>query len=332
MKKNITILVLTLAVIAANFAEIKAQIGGIGLDPTRMEVVIPAGTEKTVGAVVDYRTDEPGRSTGLARLIARLEDWTVSPEGDVKIAMPGTLERSAFKWVTMSTTELTLAPDTQKTLRFTISVPKGTPPGDYLFAAYVENRDAPPPPKENHKQVVISFRHYLLVYVMVPDLTVKGELEGLDIKVENGRPVAMPVLSNSGNSRLRPSHSFEISDADGKKVFASDPSEARVVLGGHKWQIPYRIDADLGAGKYTLQYTVDFGDKKAIQVGKTTFEITEADVAARRKFDEQRLAELVKEEEKKPAEDKPVSVDGEKKAEPSAQDKIAADLKDQKRN
>ena len=274
-----------------NTAEIKAQDGAVGIDPTRIEVVIPAGSEKTVGTTVDYGSETGKTDLPLARLVARMEDWTIATDGDVKFAPVGTLERSASSWVTMSSSEFTLTAQTQKTLRFTISVPKGTPPGDYLFAAYVESRDAPPPPKENEKRIVISFRHYLLVYVLVPNLTAEGELQGLEAKIENGRPTAFPKLANSGNSRLRPKHKFEITDASNKTVFASDMSEARVLLGGHSWRMAYPITANLPAGKYTLKYTVDFVDKKAIQVGKTNFEITGADVAARQKSDEQAIAE-----------------------------------------
>lgn len=291
---------------------VKAQNGSVGIDPTRIEVVIPAGTEKTIGTTVDYSREVAGVDLPLARLIARMEDWTIAPDGSVKFAAVNTLERSAASWVTASTSEFTMTPESRKTIRYTISVPKDTPPGDYYFAAYVESRDAPPPPKEGEKRITITFRHYLMVYVLVPGLTCEGELAGLEAKVVNGIPVVSPTLTNKGNSHLRPMQSFEIRDAADKVVFNSDPSEARVLLGGHSWQMPYVIEAQLPAGKYKLAYKVDFGDKKALQIGKTSFEITESDVAARKSLEEKAVAENAKETEK---------------AEPAPEQKDAKDVK-----
>lgn len=288
--KFLSLVCFAIAVLGISSAA-NAQNAAIGIDPTRIQVIIPAGSEKTVGTTVSYSREAPDVEIPLARLVTRLEDWTISETGNVKFAPASSLERSAASWVTASSSEFTLSPDTQRTIRFTISVPKGTPPGDYYFAAYVESRDAPPPPKEGEKRIVISFRHYLMVYVMVPGLTQEGELQSLETKVENGRPVVIPKLANKGNSHIRPIQTIEILNADDKVVFASDPSEARVLLGGHFWQIPYTLTTDLPPGKYSLKYQVDFLDKKTLQVGKTTFEITDADVAARKKIDNQTIAE-----------------------------------------
>ncbi len=294
----LAILTIFVSALFSNPVSVNAQAGAIGLDPTRIEVVVPAGQEKTVGATVGYSREIAGVELPPARLVVRMEDWTITPEGGVKFAPINTLERSAASWVTASTSELTLTAETQKVIRYTISVPKNTPPGDYYFAVYVESRDAPPPPKEGEKRIMISFRNYLMVYVLVPGLTFEGELLGLATKVVDGTPVVSATLGNKGNSRLRPQHAFEIRDANDKVVFDSQPSEARVVLGGHKWQMPYIIDANLPIGKYKVTYKVDFGDKKSIQVGKTSFEITEADIAARKVLQNQIAAEQNNEPEK----------------------------------
>jgi hypothetical protein len=270
-----------------NFAVIEAHAqadGGISIGPPKMELVIPAGTEKTVGMIVDYTRDFPEAKLPIARLVARLEDWTVMSDGDIKFAPAGTMVRSAAPWVTYTPAEFSMAPDKRQVIRFTISVPKETPPGDYYFACYVEGRDAPPPPKEGERQINVSFRYYMIAYVMVPGLTTDGTLAGLETKVLNGYPVVIPKMENKGNSRLRPKHSVEVRDARDQVLFTTPMSEALVVLGGKSWQKPYPVEVELPAGKYKLAYTVDFGDKKALQVGKTEFVITEDDVAARRKL------------------------------------------------
>ena len=256
--------------------------GGISLLPNRIEVVIPAGTEKTVGVAVDYTRDAPGKMP-LLRLAARLEDWALDEKGEVRTAPVNTLPRSAASWITYTPSEFTIAPETRQILRFTITVPKDAAPGDYYLACYVENRLAPPPPTQGKAQLTINFRFYTMIYVMVPGLSRDGELQGLETAMVNGFPIVSPKLANKGNSRIRPMQSVEIRDAADKVVFSSPMSEALVVLGGHSWQMPIPIDAALPAGKYKLAYTVDFGERKPLQRGTSAFEVTEFDVAARLK-------------------------------------------------
>ena len=257
--------------------------GGVSISPPKMELTIPAGGEKTVGIVVDYTRDFAEAKLPIARLVARLEDWTVMPDGEVKFLPSGSLARSAAKWITYNPPEFTLSADTRQIIRFTISVPKDTPPGDYYFACYIESRTPPPPPKHGERQIYIGFRYYSIVYVMVPGLTTDASLKALEAKVVNGFPVVIPQMENKGNSHARPKHAIEIRGADGKIMFSSAMSDALVVLGNQSWQKPFPIDVELPAGKYKLAYTVDFQDKKALQIGNTEFVITEADVAERRK-------------------------------------------------
>lgn len=258
--------------------------GGISIGPPRIEAVIPAGTEKTVGYAVDYTRDFPEAELSVARLVARMEDWSLENNGDIKFAPVNTLPRSAASWVTFSPSEFNMAPDSRQIMRFTISVPKGTPPGDYYFASYVESRTPPPPPKQGERQISISFRYYTIFYVMVPDLTTEGELTGLDAQVVNGFPVISPQMENRGNSRLRPKHTIEIKDEKDKSLFISEKDETTVLLGGRSLKKGYVLESELPAGKYKVIYTIDFGDKKALQVGKTGFEISQDDVIARQKF------------------------------------------------
>ena len=275
-------LILGITLVSMAAFKTPAQVdGGISIGPPKMEIVIPAGGEKTVGMAVDYTRDFPTARLPLARLVARLEDWTIKGNGEISFAPINTMPRSAAAWTTYSPSEFTLAADSRQIIRFTISVPKETAPGDYYLACYVEGREAPPPPKEGERQINVSFRYYTIIYVMVPGLTTDGALKGLEAKVVDGIPVVMPEMENNGNSRLRPKHSVEIRDSGDKVVYATQMAEALVVLGGKGYKMSIPVDAELPAGKYKLAYTVDFGDKKALQIGKTAFAITDTDVATR---------------------------------------------------
>lgn len=286
IRRFFVFLLFIVTIAAGNFAA-RAQNAEahIGLDPSRIEVVIPAGTERTFGATVEYSREDRTKEVPLARLIARMQDWTIEDNGEVKFVEANTLPGSASSWVTFGPSEFTLAADKKQIVRFTVSVPKNTKPGDYYFAIYTENRLPPPPPTEfNSKRINVSFRYYTMVYVQVPGLTNDGELLALDAKVVNGTPVLTSKFGNKGNSRVRPKHTVEIRDHADKTVFKSDPTETRVVLGGHTIERSYPIDNNLPEGDYKLVYTVDFGDKKALQIGKANFSITKSDIAARQQI------------------------------------------------
>ncbi len=280
-KKALIILNLLVILTAFGVRQIIAQKGGISISPPRMEIIVPAGTEKTVAINVDYTTNDPLEKLPVARIIARLEDWTLKDDGELKFAPVGTLERSAKPFVTYSPAEFALDGAGQQVVRLTFNVPQETPPGDYLLACYFEGRDNPPPPKQGEAQLYVRFRYYSLIYVMVPGLTHDGELTSLNVAVKNGLPVITPKMENKGNSRIRPKHSVEIRDVKDKLVFSSPMSDANVILGGKSWEKPYPIDADLPSGDYTLSYTADFGDFTALRKAKLNFKISDSDVALR---------------------------------------------------
>ena len=280
--KAIIILNLLIIFLIFGVSQTIAQKSGISISTPRMEVVVPAGTEKTVAINIDYNSDDPLEKLPIARIVARLEDWTLQNDGEIKFAPVGTLKGSAKPFVTYSPAEFALDDKNgRQPVRLTFTVPKETPPGDYLLACYFEGRDNPPPPKQGEAQLYVRFRYYSLIYVMVPGLTRNGELTALNMNVENGLPVITPKMENKGNSRIRPKHSVEIRDAKDNVVFASPMSDANVILGGKGWEKPYPIDANLPSGDYTLSYTADFGDYTALRKAKLNFKITDSDVALR---------------------------------------------------
>ena len=279
------IFLLTFFCLSASFLTVSAQSpkGGFGISPMKKEIVIPAGTEKTFPVTANYATgDDPENKALPLRMVARMMDWTINPDDSVKVSATNTLPRSAASWVVYSPAEFTVQPNSSETLRFTVSVPKDTVPGDYYFAVYVEDRNPPPPPKPGERLLNVRFRFFSLIYVMVPDLTQEGELEGLIAKVENGTPIISPKLTNKGNSHLRPHHSFEIRDEADHLVSEMPMQEWHDILSDKSVQLRLPVQTELPAGKYKVIYKVDFGVlKQPVFAGRTTFEITASDVLAR---------------------------------------------------
>lgn len=277
--KSLFYLVALLFVFAtASASSVKAQ--GFGVSPGRIELEVKPGAERTTVLTVDYGKEEQIKDQPNIRVIARAEDWGLKPDGELLTAPAGTQPRSATNWLIFSPAEFTIAPGTKQTIRLTISVPAGTKPGDYYTAVYLEDRNPPPPPQANNPQINIRYRFYSLIYVMVPELTRRGEITNLVASAEEGKTVVNATLKNTGNSHIRGIHSVEIKNEADQTVAEIPRKEATVLLGDSEMTLQLALDKRLPAGKYKVVYSIDFGKTQSVLVGKTMLEITGSENAA----------------------------------------------------
>jgi hypothetical protein len=154
-----------------------------------------------------------------------------------------------------------------------VSVPAGTKPGSYYAAIFIEERTPPSTVNPGEKRVVFRYRLGTILYVLVPNIVRKGDLSSLNANVEADKVVVKPVLKNVGNAHLRPNQSVEIKNAAGETVAETKPEDTPVLLPDSELDLRLEFPAKLPPGQYTVTYKVDFKDDKAIQVGKTSFEV-----------------------------------------------------------
>lgn len=255
-------------------AEIRAQ-GGVSIYPNVAEITVAAGKEKTFALTSAYKLDKPEYAAFLknTRVVARLSDWQAEASGSIKTAKTGTLERSAAPWVIYSPAEFTLTPGSVQLLRFTVSVPKETAPGDYYFAVYIEDRD-PPPPKEADKKINVRLRIYSLIYVQVPGLTRDGEITGLKAQMTDGIPTVISTFKNTGNSFITPRHAIEVRDQADKLVAEVPMKATRRINGNTEMDVKTALPETLEAGIYKVIYKADAGNNKPIFVARTTLAVS----------------------------------------------------------
>lgn len=239
---------------------------GIGIAPTRFELPMMPGTEKTV--VVNVIYNSVSGEAEPCRLVAYLGDWSILKNGDTEFYRAGSQPGSASPWLIYSPGEVTAIPGKVHPIRVTISVPKDAPPGDHLAALFVESRPDNIKLDQNRRQVILRFRMTALFYIMVPHLTRKGSLENLTADQNENKIVVTPTLRNSGNSHLRPIHSIRIIASDGAVVADLPPQESLPVLGDSEMSPPLLIDKSLPPGNYSVRYRVDFKDGTPITEGQ----------------------------------------------------------------
>jgi hypothetical protein len=232
--------------------------GSIAVAPARFELEMQPGTEKTVVIAVDYRSTTP--ATKPVRIVATLNDWTITPDGRVEYFRAGTRDRSASPWIIYSPGEATITPGSIHQIRVTISVPNNAAPGDHLAALVIEQRAETLKSTADLRQMVVRYRMASVFYIKVGGLTKRGSFEHLYAATTDEGIVVTPTLKNDGNSMIRPSQSIKIVDANGTIVADLADIEPLPILAGSQTSQSIRLGKNLSTGHYTVKMRVDFND------------------------------------------------------------------------
>jgi P pilus assembly chaperone PapD len=250
-------------------AQAEAQPGsdGIALAPARVELEMQPGSETTVVVNLDYRSSNA--SAQSARIVASLNDWNITRDGQVEFYRAGTQPNSASPWLIYSPAETTVEPGRTHSIRVTVTVPKEAAPGDHLAALIVEQRPDSLKFNQNRRQMVVRYRMACVFYIKVPQLTRRGSLQNLQAAADASGVTVVPTLRNEGNSVLRPVSSAKVLDAAGRTVAELPEGESLPVLGGTELSQKLRIEKQLQPGAYTVKYRIDFQDGSRTTEGVT---------------------------------------------------------------
>jgi len=245
--------------------------GDLALAPSRIELPLQPGESKTVVVNVISSPGAPGAKP--MRLLASLGDWAMTRTGQVTFSKPATLPRSASDWLIYSPVELLVTPGETHSIRVTVDVPEDATPGDYTSVLFVEERPPDLKQQANTKQIMFHFRLAAIFYVMVPPLTTRGSLTGLDAQVGPNLITVLPVLKNEGNTRVRPTQTLELVDAKGTVLHSTTVGTTTPVLAHSEFQPTLAIDKLPPPGEYSLRYRVDFQDGSKVIEGRKAITI-----------------------------------------------------------
>jgi uncharacterized membrane protein len=243
------------------------KLDDIAISPSRIELLMAPGTEKTVVVNLIYSSDTgQGQPT---RVIAYLGDWGISQKGKVVFYSAGSQVNSASSWLVYSPAEVTVESGQVHPIRVTISVPKEASPGDHLAALFVEPRPESNKLANTKKQLQVKFRLAAVFYIMVPNLTKKGSLSSLTSESAGSAITVIPRLENSGNSHVRPIYSIKVLDQRGTTVLETAETESLPILANSEMEMPVTIEKKLPAGDYSVRYKVRFDDGGTVTEGQT---------------------------------------------------------------
>lgn len=254
-----------------------AQDGGIAMSPARFELEMEPGAEQTVVINVDYRAGAD--PTKPARIVASLNDWTITRDAQIEYYPANTRPNSASSWLTYSPAEAAVMPGTAHQIRVTVSVPPNASAGDHLTSLIIEQRPENLRASGNARQVVVKYRMASVFYIKVKNLTRRGDLNDLLAEATPEGVTVQPTLKNDGNSVIRPLGSAKLIAADGKVAAEVPEIEMIPVLGGSEVKQKFEIPAALSAGNYTVKYRVDFQDGRPPIEGVTDLVVTTTQIA-----------------------------------------------------
>jgi len=246
--------------------------GSMSVSPARFELEMQPGSETTVVVNLDYKAGSDSKQP--VRIVASLNDWTITKDGRVEYSRANTRQNSASPWLIFTPGEAAVVPGTLHQIRVTVAVPTDATPGDHTAALIVEQRPEKLKYEANSKQMIVRYRMASVFYIKVAQLTRKGSIENLIAESTPSGIVVTPTLKNAGNSVIRPVANLKILDASGKLVADVPESEILPVLAGSLIDQPVTIAKSLTPGNYTIKYRIDFQDG-----GKATEGITELIVA-----------------------------------------------------
>lgn len=249
------------------------ELNDIAISPSRVELVMSPGTEKTVVVNLIYSSDSgSGHPT---RVIGYLGDWSITKNGKIEFYPAGARPNSASPWLVYSPTEVTVMPGGTHSIRVTVSVPKAASAGEHVTALFVEPRPDDIKSDQNRKQVRVKFRLAAVFYIMVPTLTQDASLENLKAEANDKVVVVTPVLKNKGNTHVRPVYSIKLLDKNGAVVADYPDTESLPVLAGSETEIPVLIEKALPAGSYSVQYRVKFSENGPVTEGHAALVVAE---------------------------------------------------------
>jgi len=204
--------VLLLAALCALPAQ-RAGAFGIGLQPTTVEMQIePGQRQRQVITIVNVHKEKP------IALTLGLADWSLDENGQIKLAAPGDMERSASDWVRFSPAFVDLKPgESQQVVVDMVAPTRIAASGDHRFALIAST--ILPDERASEPGVWKKYQLASLFYLNVgPSESRPVVLSGELVEFPSERTELVLKLGNEGDAHARLEGEVEVKTADGRSL------------------------------------------------------------------------------------------------------------------
>ncbi len=184
--------------------------GTLGIRPATesayFHLSVAPGSSLAETALVTNRTTEP------LSLLTYVVDGTTTPQGEFALESQDAQPRSVGLWTTLNATSITVPPETEIAVPFTITVPVGTMPGDYVGGVIIQTSvvtgETSSAADGTAVRIDVVNRQGVRIYLNVAGEAVLGLRSGALSWAQEGSvvDVTLPV-TNTGNTTLHPNGS-----------------------------------------------------------------------------------------------------------------------------
>jgi len=238
------------AVAAAGASPAPLGLEAVGQAGSFFDLTIAPGSTVTLGVA---RTN-PGASVVTAHSYAS-SVFTIA-NGGFGAANAGVPAAGATRWVRYPDEMFSLAPGATNMKSFTVTVPAGTAPGQYISSIVLQNNTALP--GEGAVALDRVVRVAVAISIRVPGpLNPRFSYGAASIATSAGNSVVSVALHNDGNQNLKPAGTMTIRDSAGKTVSRS-PVAMGTVYAGMDTTLALTLRGELLPDHYTV--AVDLTD------------------------------------------------------------------------
>jgi hypothetical protein len=217
------------------------------------------------------------KNTNTHAVSAHIEavDATTSDHTGVQLGRPGGAVASIGRWIVVSTPEITLQPDEERDVSFTVRVPAGTLPGQYLAGVNVyvplANHSTPPAAPKNGVSLGmdLQFRRAIAVEIDIPGTRApKMVVSGAGPKASSQGIVLGIHMANKGNAFAHGKGVVRIPDTNTDFSFDMD-----TFVPGTAIVFPMLWTKSVVPGKHQVEVDIDYeGGRRTTWNGVVTID------------------------------------------------------------
>ena len=236
-----------------------AEAFSFSIEPSRIELSIPAGKQRGKTVRIDNRkSEEPLHITVYA------QDVVFLPDGTSEFAEPGSTTWSCARWVKVVPEEVDIPPGKSQEVRVSVAVPEGAR-GGYYAMVFFESR-----PSYVEKGLGINFRIGALTEVSIPKTEV---YQAKLVQLAWPEPHEIQVeIYNEGNVLIRPKGTLKLFNAQKRKVAQLELNPQRLGI-LPKTARSFHVSVNsVEPGTYELRVEIDYGAPYLL-VGERTIHV-----------------------------------------------------------
>ncbi|MGB3329577.1 MAG: DUF916 domain-containing protein, partial [Thermomicrobiales bacterium] len=237
------------------------------------DVKLAAGASTTVKATIGNGSAIP------VRAIIYAADAHTGVNGGFLLNDSTKPVKAPTTWLDFPTTTRDFQPKEAIQTSFTVSVPAGTPPGEYITGIALETADASPVP--GTAPLLVKYRLMAAVLITVPGPVSAGFTLGDTTITTDGQVTTVSgAIVNTGNVRVRPEGTLTVTDASGATVVTAPIAMSSVYAGDSTtWQVI--VPSPLPEGDYAVSVALkDPGSGKTAAIDKASVAVAKPAAAA----------------------------------------------------